>query len=289
MTAITAHHYHQSAYSPRHQQHQHQQHALAASSSKPPTGLSADYTAENDAHVIKTHSPSLFTPRSGRDNPDQVAPSAAMPSRLDAHGPPAAERDGSHLTHVESLRKRGAGPINSRPDSAVDSSDSDRRVTERPPNQKKLSIITSQDDGVHDHSQRPKPPLLRSKSDYAARRDEPEDGEDEIYEWGARHGFEDHYQSADVISQLANVSEVDSPSLYTFLLSWHCDRCDRPNMASLRQTYTRLLSYIMPPDQSYYNTSYSRWQNAVHSVRRRDPFFLTAYFIGWPDLAAEFH
>ncbi|KAJ8124966.1 hypothetical protein O1611_g8674 [Lasiodiplodia mahajangana] len=57
---------------------------------------------------------------------------------------------------------------------------------------------------AHERPQRPKPPLLRSKSDYAARRDDPEAGEDEIYEWGARHGFEDHYQSQDVISKLAN-------------------------------------------------------------------------------------
>lgn len=36
--------------------------------------------------------------------------------------------------------------------------------------------------------------------------EEPEPTEDDIPEWGARHGFEDHYQSEDIISQLANVS-----------------------------------------------------------------------------------
>lgn len=131
-----------------------------------------------------------------------------MPSRSDTNRPPAAELGRSHLSHAESSRRRGAESISGRPGSAVDSSDSDRRAAERPPNPNRLSIITSQDEGVHegvhDRSQRPKPPLLRSKSDYIARRDEPEANEDEIYEWGARHGFEDHYQSADVISQLAN-------------------------------------------------------------------------------------
>ncbi|KAI0097994.1 raptor N-terminal caspase like domain-containing protein [Nemania sp. FL0031] len=127
-----------------------------------------------------------------------------MPSRLGSDDLPAAERGGSHLIHVESSKKRGSGPVNGRPDSAVDSSDSDRRVVERPLSQKKLSIITSQDDDAQGRPQRPKPPLMRSKSDFTARRDGPEAGEDEVYEWGARHGFEDHYQSQDVISKLAN-------------------------------------------------------------------------------------
>lgn len=55
-----------------------------------------------------------------------------------------------------------------------------------------------------------KPPLMRSKSDYA--RPAPvEDSTDtlhnsgELSRWGARHGFEDHYQSEDIISQLASV------------------------------------------------------------------------------------
>lgn len=52
-----------------------------------------------------------------------------------------------------------------------------------------------------------KPPLLRSKSEHGLRHGEPDDEvNEEFYEWGARHGFEDHYQSEDIISQLANVS-----------------------------------------------------------------------------------
>ncbi|ERS99991.1 hypothetical protein HMPREF1624_03361 [Sporothrix schenckii ATCC 58251] len=54
-----------------------------------------------------------------------------------------------------------------------------------------------------------KPPLMRSKSDYA--RPAPiEDSTEtlhnsgELSRWGARHGFEDHYQSEDIISQLAS-------------------------------------------------------------------------------------
>ncbi|KAI0487312.1 raptor N-terminal caspase like domain-containing protein [Xylaria cf. heliscus] len=125
-----------------------------------------------------------------------------MPSRLRPNSLPTAEFDGSPV--VQPPKKRGAEPINGRPDSTADSSDSDPKTTERPSGQKKLSVITSHDDGAHGRSQRPKPPLLRSKSDYVGRRDEPEPVEDEIYEWGARHGFEDHYQSEDIITQLAS-------------------------------------------------------------------------------------
>jgi len=61
-----------------------------------------------------------------------------------------------------------------------------------------------------------KPLLLRSKSEHGVRRGEPEDApDDQIYEWGVRHGFEDHYQSEDIISHLANVC---GPPLFTTLL-----------------------------------------------------------------------
>ncbi|CEJ92130.1 Putative Meiotic regulator-interacting [[Torrubiella] hemipterigena] len=53
---------------------------------------------------------------------------------------------------------------------------------------------------------RPTKPLLqRSKSDYAPnqRHDDIDDSDDEMQVWGARHGFEDHYQSEHIITQLA--------------------------------------------------------------------------------------
>jgi regulator-associated protein of mTOR len=53
---------------------------------------------------------------------------------------------------------------------------------------------------------RPKPLLQRAKSDFGPRGEDPESqSEEEIQDWGARHGFEDHYES-DYVSQLANVS-----------------------------------------------------------------------------------
>lgn len=66
---------------------------------------------------------------------------------------------------------------------------------------------------------RPKPNLLRSKSDHVARTDDQDLDQDdeEIYNWGARHGFEDHYQSEDIISQLANVSVLH---IFTPVREW---------------------------------------------------------------------
>ncbi|KAK3355322.1 raptor N-terminal caspase like domain-containing protein [Neurospora tetraspora] len=64
------------------------------------------------------------------------------------------------------------------------------------------------DDDDHVPVARPaKPPLLRSKSEHGLRleRESPiEQVDEEYHDWGARHGFEDHYQSEEVISQLAN-------------------------------------------------------------------------------------
>ena len=59
----------------------------------------------------------------------------------------------------------------------------------------------------HQGPRRPvKPQLQRSKSDYAPRPLEDSDTDEDMHEWGARHGFEDHYQSEHIISQLASVS-----------------------------------------------------------------------------------
>lgn len=54
-----------------------------------------------------------------------------------------------------------------------------------------------------------KPTLQRSKSDFAPRPlAEQEDSDDEMQVWGARHGFEDHYQSEHIITQLATVCDI---------------------------------------------------------------------------------
>jgi regulator-associated protein of mTOR len=71
-------------------------------------------------------------------------------------------------------------------------------------------VDSSQDESEPDRRpRRPKPLLQRAKSDFGPRAERGEDPEsqteEEIQDWGARHGFEDHYES-DYVSQLANVS-----------------------------------------------------------------------------------
>ncbi|RDW61312.1 putative wd repeat-containing protein mip1 protein [Coleophoma crateriformis] len=65
---------------------------------------------------------------------------------------------------------------------------------------------SSQDESVFDQARRPaRATLRRSKSDYGPRFEEPESqGEEEMLEWGARHGFEDVYAEEEYVSQLAS-------------------------------------------------------------------------------------
>ncbi len=87
--------------------------------------------------------------------------------------------------------------------------DHDQRPSSAPGRKNGLSSsVEIRNDIGGQRPQRPnKPMLIRSKSDYARpqEQDESEHGDDEIPEWGARHGFEDHYQSEHIITQLASV------------------------------------------------------------------------------------
>ena len=56
-----------------------------------------------------------------------------------------------------------------------------------------------------------KPVLQRSRSEYGPRPVEDQlPPQEEVPDWGARHGFEDHYQSEHMISELADVSTLDA-------------------------------------------------------------------------------
>ncbi len=98
---------------------------------------------------------------------------------------------------------------NSSPDGENGSNDDDDGRSSTAARRRKENGSTETRDDIHsERLGRPtKPVLQRSKSEFGGRRpsDDPEITEDAIVEWGARHGFEDHYQS-EQISQLANVS-----------------------------------------------------------------------------------
>ncbi|KAL3420387.1 meiotic regulator-interacting [Phlyctema vagabunda] len=67
---------------------------------------------------------------------------------------------------------------------------------------------SSQDDSDMERSRRPRRILLqRSKSDYGLRGNDADSQADEdVQDWGARHGFEDHYASEEYVSQLASLA-----------------------------------------------------------------------------------
>lgn len=91
----------------------------------------------------------------------------------------------------------------------IDDDAAERRPFTAPGNKHQLTIRTSSfDESDRDQpTRRPKPPLLRSKSEHMMRNfDDSDQTDEELHDWSARHGFEDHYQSEDIISHLANVS-----------------------------------------------------------------------------------
>lgn len=119
---------------------------------------------------------------------------------------------GSAPTNGETSRFRVV--TNGSPDYEIGSNDDDDRrpdTAASAPNRRNgaPSTQTRDDIGSQNATRRPKPTLQRSKSEFAPRPVEsPEPREEAIPDWGARHGFEDHYQSEHIISQLANVSCV---------------------------------------------------------------------------------
>lgn len=124
--------------------------------------------------------------------------------------------------HANGDMSRFRPAANGGPDDDVASNDDDddRRPTSAPGQRNGNGTLTTRDDIGSERPRRPaKPMLQRSKSEFGPRPqpvEDPEPAEEQIPEWGARHGFEDHYQSEHIISQLANVGCICTPSLRPF-------------------------------------------------------------------------
>ena len=74
----------------------------------------------------------------------------------------------------------------------------------------------SDEGGTQRNGRRPNLLLQRAKSDIGIRVEDTDSQSDETQDWGARHGFEDHYASEEYVSQLANVSLLFSPAWTSF-------------------------------------------------------------------------
>lgn len=96
---------------------------------------------------------------------------------------------------------------------------------------------------------RPKPLLQRSKSDFGPRgEDRNSTAEEEAQDWGARHGFDDHYASEEYVSQLANVSYTCLRSFPDSILSSTCGcgfGCQTPLFLRLSATSDCELNQIV--------------------------------------------
>ncbi|KAL6361565.1 hypothetical protein LRP88_05035 [Fusarium phalaenopsidis] len=126
-----------------------------------------------------------------------------MALRSEFNGTSAPTADSNGVASRAQLVLNGRPAPNQLPRS--DDDDDDQRPSSAPGRRNGNAVLETRDDIEHHQQKRPvKPLLLRSKSDYARPIDEPEIVKDDIPEWGARHGFEDHYQSEDIISDLAN-------------------------------------------------------------------------------------
>jgi regulatory associated protein of mTOR len=143
--------------------------------SNPPNEASTSHYEESGAPVVARRSPQI------------------MPSRSEDNGTraPGAQTVGAMSDPIETEAQR---------------QDGDKRPSTAPGNRNRPQTDASQDATRPSTARLPKPPLSRSRSEFGDQRDEPDDvSDEEIYEWGVRHGFEDHYQSEDIISHLANV------------------------------------------------------------------------------------
>lgn len=191
---------HHQQYNPR--QSPHSPNMSAAQQSRPPSyNTSAAAQLQRQEAPMQNGTVPLMNPRPAVSN-DPVLP-------VNGHGRPAPITTSSNESAAQRPTSTRGGSSSSRPnsapydlDGAADSSQDESTTQRRLP------------------KRRPKPLLQRSKSDYGPRGDDSQT-EDEIPEWGARHGFDLHYESADLVSQLANVSFLSAAGACFVCLAKH--------------------------------------------------------------------
>lgn len=121
------------------------------------------------------------------------------PMPVNGNGPAALDRD------RRSLSSTGRATSNT----SASAQDRGLSLQVRPTSAPGGTAESSQDESEIDRSkQKPTALLQRSKSDFGPRGEDLDSQEDEIQDWGARHGFEDHYASEEYVSQLANVGRT---------------------------------------------------------------------------------
>ncbi|KAH8590222.1 raptor N-terminal caspase like domain-containing protein [Bisporella sp. PMI_857] len=179
--------------------------------------MTAIAVQHNGAHHQSPHSPNGPSPHQSR--PQSYTSPRGQIHRQDA----SVQHDGRQVTSQRSVDNNerirtinGGDSPSTRPES--ESSKGKHMPRNGDGRDRRLSLQaqaapshgthaeSSQDESERDVPRwRPKPLLQRSKSDYGPQGEDRDSHEgEEIPDYGARHGFEDHYASEEYVSQLAN-------------------------------------------------------------------------------------
>jgi regulator-associated protein of mTOR len=187
--AVQQHAAHRQQYNPRQSPH-------SSNMSSPHPSRPQSYTSSSAAQIQR------------QETPLQNGSSSGMSQRQAVSNDPLPVANGSHPAPSDTDRRSSTS--GGRANSHASDSARDQRASllPRPTSAPNGAGDTSQDDSETDRSRhRPKALLQRSKSDFGPRgEDQDSQADEEIQDWGARHGFEDHYASEEYVSQLANVS-----------------------------------------------------------------------------------
>jgi regulatory associated protein of mTOR len=185
--AVQQHAAHRQQYSPR--QSPHSSNMSSAHQSRPES-----YSSSSAAQTQR------------QEPPLQNGGSSAMHSRPAVSNDPIPMVNRTRLSSGES--SASGGRTQPTAGDSVDKGNRRASLQARPTSAPNGTGETSPDESEPDRRRRrPKPLLQRSKSDFGPRgEDQESQADDEVQDWGARHGFEDHYASEEYVSQLANVS-----------------------------------------------------------------------------------
>lgn len=185
------------------------------------TAVAVQHGAPRQQHNLhrSNPAPNLNTPSGQQPQPQNHTFATAPNSQQLPHSGPAMNGMNGTLGTMNSRHTVSNDPI--QPANGVEAgsayapanldrsnSTSQNGSSTRPTTSAGATAESSQDDSEPDRiRRRPAALLQRSKSDYGPRGDDTNvDMEEDIQDWGERHGFGTNYASEEYVSQLANVS-----------------------------------------------------------------------------------
>ena len=182
------------------------------SSTKTPSTPQSQSQANNSYASVQAQADEHSNDSSSNGAPNSMsvrAPASTRSFRSDvATGGQTSSRDSAPLTLIANGSSNGAASVK-------DAKQADQnRPTSAPGGKATSSDNLNPRDSTNEDSdrelvrRRPQAFLHRSRSDFGPRGDDSDSQrhDSDNKDWGARHGFEDHYASEEYVSQLANVS-----------------------------------------------------------------------------------